>query len=269
MTTRMRSLSLTTIVLLLLASAPLHASEGGKIGSVDAQAMKVIERMSAFLAGVQKFSVTIDIAYDIVQEWGQKIEFGETRVVTVRRPDRIRVDGKDRDGSESGLVFDGKDIAVFDLAEKVYATVAKPGSIESAMAYFSQDLGMRLPMAGVLSPDLPKVVAGWAHTVSYVEPATIAGVPCDHLSLSGDWEDVQMWVAQGDKPLLQRMVITYKRAEGQPQFSAQLRDWNLSAEAPDSLFAFSPPEGAAKIPFAPLLREQQPGAPAAPQGGQP
>jgi hypothetical protein len=255
--------------LLLLASGkPVGAAEQGKTGRVDAQAMKIIERMSDFLGRAQKFSVTIDMAYDIVQEWGQKIEFGETRVVTVRRPDRIRVDVKDRDGSSSGLVFDGKDIAVFDLAEKVYATVAKPGSLDGAIAYFVDDLGMELPMGRVLSPDLPKVVAGWAHTVSSVAPATIAGVPCDHLSLRGDWEDVQMWVAQGDEPLLQRLVITYKRAEGQPQFSAQLRDWNLSAEAPDSLFAFSAPEGAAKIAFAPLMREQQPGAPAA-QGGRP
>ena len=35
MTTRIRSLSLTTIALLLLASAPLHASQAGKTGSVD------------------------------------------------------------------------------------------------------------------------------------------------------------------------------------------------------------------------------------------
>jgi hypothetical protein len=45
-------------------------------------------------------------------------------------------------------------------------------------------------------------------------------------------------------------VITYKNAEGQPQFWAQLSDWNLSPDVPDSLFVFTPPEGASKIAFA-------------------
>jgi hypothetical protein len=60
-----------------------------------------------------------------------------------------------------------------------------------------------------------------------------------------------VWVAQGDKPLLQRLIITYKREEGEPQRWAQFRDWNLSPDVPDSVFAFTPPEGAEKIPFAP------------------
>jgi hypothetical protein len=60
---------------------------------------------------------------------------------------------------------------------------------------------------------------------------------------------VQLWIAQGDEPLLQRMLITYKRAEGQPQFRAQFKEWNLSPEVSDATFAFSPAEGAVKIAF--------------------
>ena len=61
---------------------------------------------------------------------------------------------------------------------------------------------------------------------------------------------MQLWIAQGDQPLPRRLVLTYKKAEGQPQFWAQFSDWNLSPEVPDSLFVFTPPEGAAKIAFA-------------------
>ena len=62
---------------------------------------------------------------------------------------------------------------------------------------------------------------------------------------------MQLWVAQGQQPLPRRLVITYKHADGRPQFWAQLSDWNLSPEAPDSLFVFTPPKGAAKIAFSP------------------
>jgi hypothetical protein len=254
-------------VLLFLGSGPATAAQESEAESdVNPRAMEIIQRMSDFLASAQKLSVTIEMGYDVVQEWGQKIEFGETRRMTIRRPDHIRLEIEDRDGSESGLRFDGQNISVYDLAEKVYATTAKPGTIDGAVAYFVNDLGMRLPMAQIFSPDLPKAVKGWARAVSYVDTSTIAGVACDHLSLRGDWEDVQLWVAKGDRPLLQRMVITYHRAEGEPQFWAHLKDWNLSAELPDSLFEFTPPSGAAKIAFAPLLERENANA-GGPKGG--
>jgi hypothetical protein len=45
-------------------------------------------------------------------------------------------------------------------------------------------------------------------------------------------------------------VITYREAEGSPQFWAQLIKWNLKPKTPDSLFAYTPPKGAERIPFA-------------------
>lgn len=255
-------------LLLLLISPVSSARDRETAGpNVDAEAMNSIERMSEFLARTKQFGVTVDIGYDVVQEWGQKIEFGETRVVTVRRPERLRIETTNRDGSVSSVVFDGREIAAFDLKDKVYATVARPGSLDDAIAYFVDDLGMRLPMAAILQGRIAQDAKGWAREVHYVEVSTIAGVPCDHVALHGDWEDVQLWIARGDRPLLQRIVITYTRAEGKPQFWAQLGNWNLSAEVPDSVFAFTPPAGAAKIPFKP--RRPGPGGPTEGAGGQP
>lgn len=87
----------------------------------------------------------------------------------------------------------------------------------------------------------------------YVDEQTIAGVRCDHLVGRRKNTDFQVWIAQGDQPVFQRLIITYKHAEGVPQFWAQFRDWNFAPEVPDSLFAFTPPEGSEKIPFVPLL----------------
>jgi hypothetical protein len=45
-------------------------------------------------------------------------------------------------------------------------------------------------------------------------------------------------------------VLTYKNAEGDPQFRAQFSDWNLAPEIREAQFAFTPPQGARKIAFA-------------------
>ena len=109
---------------------------------------------------------------------------------------------------------------------------------------------MRFPLAEMLSSKLDETLPKRVRAAYDVGQESIAGVPCNHLALRVVQTDVQLWIAQGSQPLPHRLVITYKEAAGQPQFWAQFSDWNLSPEVPDSLFAFTPPEGAAKIAFA-------------------
>jgi hypothetical protein len=78
-----------------------------------------------------------------------------TRNTTVRRPDRMSIDIEDRDGTRRGFRFDGKQIAFFDLDEKVYATAEKSGDLDTAFAYFTQDLQMPLPMGELFTNNLP------------------------------------------------------------------------------------------------------------------
>jgi hypothetical protein len=215
----------------------------------DEQAMALLKRMADFLSQAQRFSVIVDIGFDVVQDSGQKIEFGEIRKMVISRPDRARIDITKRDGATSGFIFDGKEIAVFNTRENVYATAAKPGTLDEAIDYFINDLDMRLPLAELFSSELAETLPAKVRAAYYVEPASIAGVSCDHLAFRGDQADIQLWIAQGDQPLPRRQVITYKNAAGQPQFWAQFSEWNLSPDIPDSLFAFTPPEGSAKIAF--------------------
>ena len=138
---------------MLTLPGPARAREGD---GVDAKAIEGMKNPSDFLARTRQFSVMMDVAYDIVQEWGQKLEFGESRKLTLRRPDRFKVETTDRDGAVSGVVFDGREIAAFNVADKVYATTPQPGSIDDAMAHIVDDLGMALPMAAIFEGRVAK-----------------------------------------------------------------------------------------------------------------
>jgi hypothetical protein len=235
---------------LWLTAAPGHAQQAvAPTSPTQEKAMATLMKGAEFLAKAQRFSVTVDIGYDVEQDWGQKLEFGATRKVTVRRPDRLAVDITDRDGTRRGFRFDGKQLAFFGLDEKVYATAQKSGDIDAALAYFIRDLQMPLPLAEIVSNNLPKNLKDRVDEAYLVEEATIAGTRCDHLALRNNLVDAQLWVAKGDQPVLQRIVLTYKRENGQPQFWANFHDWNFSPEAPDALFTFTPAEGAVRIQF--------------------
>src|SRR3546814_4078973 len=74
-----------------------------------------------------------------------------------------------------------------------------------------------------------------------VELNVLAGVPTDHVAVQAENVDFQVWVDAGEKPLLRRVVITYKTAEGEPQYRADFSDWNFDPDVSPALFSFAPP----------------------------
>jgi hypothetical protein len=74
-----------------------------------------------------------------------------------------------------------------------------------------------------------------------------AGVLCHHLSFEQATIDWQIWIDAGKQPLPRKLVITYKTEDEVPQYSVTIRKWNVQAKLPDSIFAFTPPEGATRV----------------------
>jgi hypothetical protein len=237
-----------------------QAAAAPAVTETEAQASAILMRMADFLGGQQSFSVSVRSGYDAVQKSGQKVEFGDMRKVTLSRPDRLRMEGERSDGVKTLTVFNGKEVVLIDETRNVYATAPQPGGLDDTIVYFVKDLGMQLPLAVLLVSQLPAEVKARVRSVDYVEMTNIHGSPSHHLAARTDMVDFQMWVADGDRPLPLRVVITYKQAKGEPQFWAQFSDWNLAPALDDSTFLAKPPDGAQKIAFAAQLPRVSPAA---------
>jgi hypothetical protein len=227
-------------------------------------------RMAEYVAKSPAWSVTVHTSYDAVQPDRYKVEWNEIRTVTLKRPDHLRVESERSDGARSIVLFDGKQITTFDESGDVYAQAQHPGTVDEAVYYFVHDLGMRLPLAIMLLDRLPTELQQRVQSVEYVEKTATLGTLADHIVAKTPTVDFQVWIAEGDRPLPVRVVLTYKNAPGQPQFRAQFSDWKLDINPSDNLFAFTPPAGAKKIPFAATLASIGPvrkGAPTRLKGG--
>jgi len=246
-------LSVLLIVGLLQTALAAAATEKDATNPlIDEEAMAILMKMADFLSQAKSFSVTIETGYDVVQETGQEIEFGAVRKMIVQRPDRARIEITHRDGSQAEFIFDGKQIYIFNARDNVYGTVEKPGTIDQAVTYFTEDLDMRLPLSELCLTDLPKLLGDHVRVLNYIDTAVIDGVTCDHLAARTDTVDFQVWIEQGAKPLPRRTLINYKNAAGEPDFWAQFEDWDLSPKISESAFTIKPPEGAEQISFAAL-----------------
>jgi hypothetical protein len=224
--------------------------EGPDVGE---QTKATLINFAQFLTSQQSFSYTAEMGYEAVQETGLRLEFGVIKKVTVQGPNRARVETKRRDGGKRLVIFDGKEISVFDENENVYAVVAKEGTLTEMIDYFVDDLQMQLPLAELVSDDLPEVLEEKILFGRTIGESTITGILCNNLVIQNDEVDVQLWIEKGEQPLLRRVVITYKNEPGKPQFWARFIEWDLSPDVNDEQFTFQPPADAVKIIFATML----------------
>ena len=122
---------------------------------------------------------------------------------------------------------------------------------------------MRLPLAAFFLSRAAAELDRRVKSVEYVEKTGILGATAHHLVGRTDTVNFQVWITDGDQPVMQHLVLTYPTAPGQPQFRAQFSAWNLAPDPADSLFTFTPPADASRIPFAAALPRYGPAKPAA------
>jgi hypothetical protein len=226
----------------------------------------LVQAMADHLASLKTFTLTARNSYEVLQPSGQKIEFGETRLITVARPDRMRVEEVSSDGEQDLALFDGKLVTVFNADAGVYAQAQQPESVDDALVYFVRDLRMRMPLSLMLSTRVGTELPEMINEIAYVESTELLGVPAHHIAGRTDSVDFQFWISQDERPLPLRVVISYREAPGLPQFRSDLSDWNTNAQVADTTFRLSLPEDAEQIPFA--VQMQGPGSAPAQSNGE-
>jgi hypothetical protein len=222
---------------------------------LDPKALEAARRAAEFLRAQQRFSYSVESAYDAVQEDGTVLEFGAKQSYLVRRPDHARVEREGRSGDVRTVFVDGSSITMFDRTNGVYARVDRKGDLDSTIDFVRDALSAPMPLAELLRNDpRPDFEAGIEEAYA-VGTERIDGQACDHVFLRNSETDIQLWVAQGERPLLARIAIKYRSAPGEPSFRARFFDWNLEPATPDDAFAFQAPEGVERIPYAVRPRE--------------
>jgi hypothetical protein len=222
-------------------------AERERIDLMTQDATRSVVRAASFLGEQARFSVTAEISYDVMQSDGRLLEFGARREIIVGRPNRVRMNVARRDGEKRELYFDGATISI-DLGDhQAYVQESRPGSLYEALGHLSDDLGIPVPLANLLSEDFASPLEGEIAAGYYVGPADIGGRRCEHLAFRLPDRDVQLWIEEGDRPLVARIVITHSLDPGKPQFRATLEDWDLGLDTPEELFRFDPPEGSERL----------------------
>lgn len=186
---------------------------------------------------------------------GQLLHIAHTFKVTVRRPDRLLVDGTGDDGPRR-LIYDGK-TAVLALGDgKRYASIPVPDTIEGMMQVVMGHFGVDFPLADFLTKAPDEAFLSGVTGGREVNTVTVDGVPCRHLVFSQPpGIELELWVEKNDRSLPRRLIVTYRSLPGEPNFVAEMNDWNFTVHPTDAEFKFEPPAGAEPVELGAALRQ--------------
>jgi hypothetical protein len=218
------------------------------LGQIDESAVAILKEMAGNVAGLQAFTLTLESGFDVLQESGQKFEFGSRRTATILRPDRARFTYEERTGAAGQLTFDGSAITAYEPEQNVFATIEQPGDIDASIDMVTVELGIPVPVSDFFAADPGAALADGVLEARDLGASTLDQQPGRHIALRKPSVDYQIWINESTK-LPIRVVITYHEEPGQPQFWAQFLSWDTATGISEDSFEFSPPDGAERIRF--------------------
>lgn len=238
----------TMAVLTFAAIIMLPAHSQGQSPAVETKADRLLREMSAYLAALEQFSVQTENTLEAVLTSGEKIQFDNPVNLSMRRPNKLRVDRKG-DIVRQEFFYDGTTLTLHMLDEKYYATVEAPPTIEETIDFAMAVLDVYAPGGDLIYMNAYDVLMEDVLSGFYVGLSVVGGLRCHHLAFRGKEVDWQIWIEEGDKPLPKKFIITTKWMTGAPQFTLFVKAWNLSPDFADDVFTFVPPKDAYKVDF--------------------
>ncbi len=234
----------------------LVSDAGAGAPGVGAQADRILRVMSDYLKTAGEFTFHADISYDSVLTSGEKIQYGGTADISVRRPNRLHVTYHG-DEQQRRVIFNGRTITLYDVAANVYAVTEVPSEIDAAVDLIFKKFGFSVPIADLVYADPYATLTEHVQTGSLVGRHAVDGTPAYHLAFTQETIDWQIWIEDGPQPIPRKLLITYKNEPGSPQYTARLSGWDFQPRLSDHYFQFHTPAGANEIEF---LTTQQRGA---------
>ena len=257
----MRYSVLLIVAVVITCALPLRAESTDETQPANAgpdiqdRADRMLHAMAGYLSAQGEFSFHAEVAYDSILGTGQKVQYGGAADVTVRRPDRLRVEYRG-DQRRSGVFFDGTLFTILDREKNLYSQTEVPSNIDDAVDLVFDEYGFTVPIADFVYSDPYGVLTEYVETGVWLGRHVVDGAPCHHLAFTQETIDWQIWIEDGPRPVPRKLVITYKQEPLAPQYSARLSQWSMPAQASDSWFTFQAPAGADKIEFLPIADAQ-------------
>ena len=215
---------------------------------MEQRALDLLKNMSATLGAAKAFTYRSRSTVEVPANTGQFVTLSATSEVALQRPNklRVRVTGE---VPNFEFYYNGTTIAAFAPKNHVYSVASAPQTIDEMVKFVMDKSGIYFPSADVMYSDPYAMLTKDLTSAFVVGPATVGGVPCEHLAFMGPGVHWEIWIETGKSALPRRLVVTYTEVQNFPRFLVEFADWNLKPKPAASRFVFKQPSNATQIEF--------------------
>jgi len=238
--------SAVAVALLLAAALPQAALS--QPNEVTPAARQLLKASTDFLARQQQFSLDTESSIEVVLDSGQKIQFDHTSRVSVERPNKLRAE-RTGDLVDQVFYYNGKALTLHNPDANFYATIAAPGTLEEMLDFAREKLDVVAPAGDLIYRNAYDILTQDVTSGFVVGKGVVGGVRCDHLAFRAPHVDWQIWIEEGKRPLVRKLVITTREKLNAPQFSVVVKNWSLKPKFSARTFIFKPPRSTQKVEF--------------------
>ncbi len=215
---------------------------------IDPLVERILRQSCDTLEEAGEFTFNAEVTYDDLLYTGQKVQYSGQLETALRRPDRVRTHYQG-DRVESATWYDGRSFTIMDTAEGLFASTEAPDSIDALLGETVPQLGFSLELSDFLySKPCSGLLAG-VESAIYAGLESVKGRNSHHLAFTQADIDWQVWIEKGTPPVPRKLVITYKKLPGAPQYTAVIGGWDFAPGLSDAHFTFDPPENAERVEF--------------------
>jgi len=236
------------VAVALLLSAALPPTLLAQPTGVAPEAKQLLKASTDFLARQERFSLDTESSIDVVLATGQKIQFDHTVGVSVERPDKLRAE-RTGDLVDQVFYYDGKSLTMHNPHDNYYAKTDAPGTLEAMLDFAREKLDVVAPAGDLLYKNAYDILMQDVTSGFVVGKAVVDGLRCDHLAFRASLVDWQIWIEEGKRPLVRRLVITTRDMLNAPQFTVVMKNWNLEPKFSAATFSFKPSQSVRKVEF--------------------
>lgn len=233
---------------ILFASLLFGVASSVSAQSPDKDALAILKNSTDFLAAQQQFSVNSESVLEVVLENGQKLQFDNAASLALKRPNKLKA-ARVGELIDQHMFYNGKTFTLFNPSAGIYATEAMPANLDTMLDKVRDDFDIIAPASDLIYTNAFDRLTKTATSGYIVGNTMIDGKPSTHLAFRTPGTDWQIWIADGDKPLPLKFVVTSVDVVGSPQFEVRLSNWNLAPNLADSVFEFKAPAGSQEIDF--------------------
>ena len=216
--------------------------------AIEPRAKELLKEMGGYLRTAETFTFQVEGYFEEVLESGQKLQYGVSSLVAVKRPNGLYAE-RQSDIDHLRIWYDDSRITLLNVFDNTFGTTEVPTNIDDAFDHLAKRYGITPPLIDLVYSDPFSILLENVKTGIYAGSHDVRGTRCHHLAFTQSNIDWQIWIEDGINPVPRKIVITYKKVDAVPQFTAFISDWDFSPRLSKALFTFKPSSDARKVEF--------------------